>query len=251
MNLIIPGSSTTPRPCDQRFLDFLVRDLQDLKQTLILLDPIMEGLDDTMDPTRSMLSQNIVRIMEECRRLRAAPELFPTASSRKVFFKMISIIADQLAGFAQLKACAADFEQRARNSIKHQPAAPVLAKRVGKIWFKTYQNGSSEQRQKLPDLHPHSFSTKKPWNKWLDNFEEPAYPGIYTSIITQRIPLVALKLIQRHRFMYGVVKRSYEAVSTFTYYFLQRFVANKWQANRVIRKQKVLAFIAVGLLICR
>ncbi|KAI9740100.1 MAG: hypothetical protein M1818_004851 [Claussenomyces sp. TS43310] len=200
----VAGNFWTSRPCDQWFLDTMVNDLQNLKNSLFLIDPIYESLNDKISDERQHVVEHIMNIMKECHRLHKAPELFPSDASRESFLTKIGFISAQLSRFADFKSHVAAYEEKGRKCIPDE-VQPILAKRVGKVWFRVPE----PPKPKLPDLHPYSTCHKKLWNKWLDNYDVPTSEGAPHFRIVQRVPLVGIKLLRRQRFMYGVVRKSY------------------------------------------
>jgi hypothetical protein len=205
--LTVVGQATTGKPCERWFLETLIKDLRRFIRILLLRYPYFDKFDGKFPYAALRPAKYILAIMNECRRLRAYPELFPTPSLRMKFLSKVACYTRNIPRLnaVLVKIAALESTARATNPCEQKP---ILARKVGNIWFKI----RNPEVRKLSDLHPHVPGSKNQWNKWLDKFEGP-YPGDDSpEVVRQRVPLVGIKLIRRQRFMYGVVRLDHIAV---------------------------------------
>jgi hypothetical protein len=154
----------------------------------------------------------LFNVMKECHRLRSAPQLFPSTSARREFFCKIAIMSKNLLRFKYIIEHQRKYISRVKEHFRNNVKGPKLVKKVGGIWFRVKPYGTGT----LKNLHPGGVDATRPWNHWLGNLAVRPPNGRLRVEISQRIPLIGLKILRRTKFMYGVVRRSYLGVSRFT-----------------------------------
>lgn len=150
-------------------------------------------------------AQNVFFVMNECRRLRSALEIFPSDAARKEFFKQLSLISKAM---RELK--------EAHLWMDMDPVAWQKSLYNSWTWTELHRNRSDfffpeSLTGRVPFWHPLNIG-QNIWNKWLENRCRYEIPGTENKII-QRLPDLALRISHRTKFMYNIVERSYEQVS--------------------------------------
>lgn len=193
------------RVCGQWFLDAVIDDLYKCSiQFLTSLDPNRTSLKTGLGRSTIYPAKNILCVIEACRRLRSALELFPSDHSRKHFFEEVSIISEAIGEFIE------SYEWKDMYSLHSEISSSDPFKGIYPYRDKTSLFFPERLMGKVPYWHRLNVG-QNIWNKWLDNRRDYEIPRTENNII-QRLPHVLLRIAQRTNFMYDIVERSYHQV---------------------------------------
>lgn len=130
-------------------------------------------------------------MMEECRRLRDEPDMFPSAVLEDKFFATIALLSGAMISVEQTRAKLLDFKQQVYSPVvdMHQPFSSILS--------------STPVVYHIPAFLPDKLRGKHPWNNWLDNSAQSAAGWV---AIQQKIPKAGEKLMRKIVLLYDVVQ---------------------------------------------
>lgn len=191
------GKSKRPRPCEQWFLDNLVKGLRDWSNNLIFCAPLLKSMHQELDDNAYRAFRHVSNIMDEYQRLEKYPNLYPSAASRVAFTEnmkgMISNIADTMESIAVISV------ERVEDPLY---IAPRLSRKVRGVYYRL-----PFPEPDIVSIHgPSSTDKRKLWNKWFDNYD------LTRSIICQSLPATARQMLTTTAFMHQTVRQSYQQV---------------------------------------
>nr|AJW31327.1 mating-type protein MAT1-1-5 [Clarireedia homoeocarpa] len=176
------------RPCQQAFLDALIKDCERLLYDLVRVQEITKFI-----KVRAPLPADTVKVMEmldvvfgQCRRLKAYPELFATRDTRKKFMTAIARIA---------------------KAVSHLRNA-MFVRHVSNMDRDMSRKAERKVAKELPFFHPNRTDGLNPWNRWLDN-SAPVMPPGWVGV-QQRIPHIGDNIIRRITVMYQLYEKQFE-----------------------------------------
>lgn len=185
----VTGSSAPTQPCEVEFLDALIHDILVLTSLAshTLLEVKLVNMDQTLPRDTAIVATNLYEVMQQCRRLKACPELFPSLALRSEFLQKISEVSPIMALVSEFIA----------NKLE------VDGYRICDV-----NPADDPNEQRMP--HPNILDGKNPWNKWLDNSAEPPSGWIG---IQQKIPRFGDMLMRRITLEYEAIEASFISVS--------------------------------------
>lgn len=194
-----PATTTGSQPCEQKFLDYIIDDfiLVSLNAQWELLE-IGAAIDRELPPSAIRIADLFRKLMAQCRRLKASPELFPSPGSRKNFFQKVAILSTFMGNLAKIFAEYDKFQRDAYKPIVDMKQPLTIAVNSGEQ--ATPETGSTVRA--IPVFLQHKENAKNPWNNWLDNSANPM-PGWIA--IQQKIPRTGDKLIRQITQLYDTV----------------------------------------------
>jgi hypothetical protein len=197
-----PGSSLSAQSCEPRFVRALIRDVFVLthfaSHELSKLD--MASIDQMLPEDISLLAENLQEVMNQCCRLKAGPELFPSIAMKDDFMK-------EMAKASPLMVIMAEIIQK-----KYKPENDCT---VSKDNMESLSNDTdvrskeSAAAAEWPEFHPDRPNAKNPWNNWLDNSSVRSRKWV---AIQQKIPRIGDKLMRRITLEYDAIERSFAVV---------------------------------------
>jgi hypothetical protein len=193
--------------CSQWFLDAIINDLEKCGiQLAANLDPFQASLSTELGTKTIIPAKNIFCAIEACRRLRSSLELFPSDRSRRRFFKKLSAISKAMREFIE------SYEWKDMYSLYSEVSSSDPFKGFYHHRDRTSLLYPERLMGKVPYWHPLNVG-QNIWNKWLENRCDYEFPRTENKII-QRLPYVSLRIAHRTNFMYDIVERSYQQVSS-------------------------------------
>lgn len=180
----IPDSTTPTQPCDPRYLQALINDI--FYFTRLAAHKLNDsGLKAALPQHTDIVIKNLLAVMDECLRLKAVPDLFPSVAMKYDFLKKLGkvlplmIIAKKLA--------------KSSNRLHHP--------------MRTFNN--IPVPIKRPKFHPDRYRRTKPWNKWLNNSARFNYKWM---AIQQKIPRYGDRLMRKITLEYDAIEANFTAV---------------------------------------
>lgn len=172
-------------------------------------------------PDADSAEKQIRRIMNQCRKLKNCPELFPSPSSRESFLTEVAMLASTIVSMEDAVGTVEESVSELISDMKPPLTAEMLermaterraSEAVGSVV--TVDTAVEMLRKRLdryqiPTLLPDQFQGKNPWNSWLDNSAE-ASPGWVS--IQQKIPRCGDTLLRQITMMYDMVEKKFSDV---------------------------------------
>jgi hypothetical protein len=172
----IPDSTTPTQPCEPRFLQALINDVFCFTRLAAnMLNDI--NLKAELPQDTDIVIKNLLAVMDECLRLKAVPDLFPSVAMKY------------------------DFLKKLRKVLPLMIIAKKLAKRSHRL--------HSPMHIKRPRFHPDRYRRTKPWNKWLNNSARFNYKWM---AIQQKIPRYGDRLMRKITLEYNAIEANFIAV---------------------------------------
>lgn len=174
-----------------KFLEALLRDIFMLAFLASQILPKIKLVNKNRALPRhaAVIVANLCEAMQQCRRLKSCPELFPSLTVRSEFLQHLSGALPAMAMIHELL------------NLKHV----FDSYRMGD--FALEDNPNEENLDKIP--HPNLRDGKNPWNKWLDNSAK-AQPGWIG--IQQKIPRFGHILMKRITLEYDAIEADFTRV---------------------------------------
>lgn len=185
--LIFQDSTTAGRPCEPGFLQALINDifiLTHLSSHKILRIKSIH-IDQPLPKDVGTIARNLCAVMRQCRRLKSAPELFPSVEAKNEFLKMMSKVMPIMSIIP------------ISTSTKHTIESHYF-------WTRIFEVNS---KSVIP--HPNTPYNRNPWNNWLDNSADPR-PGWIS--LQQKIPRYGDKLMKRITLEYNAIEADFRLV---------------------------------------
>ena len=184
------------RPCETKFLGALLRDIFMLAFLASQIFPKIKlvNMDRAIPSPAAVIVANLSEAMQQCRRLKSCPELFPSLTVRSEFLKHLSEALPALAELHELLDLRHEFDSY----------------RIGGSALE--YNPNEDNFDKIP--HPNLQDGKNPWNKWLDNSAE-ARPGWIG--IQQKVPRFGHILMKKITLEYDAIEADFTRVCYTTY----------------------------------
>ncbi|KAH8686059.1 hypothetical protein BGZ60DRAFT_477942 [Tricladium varicosporioides] len=200
-----PGMEATPtsllQPCEYRFLNALVRDLALLTFFARLEYLKTRNLYPVLSDNGILIAKRLDKVIYQCRRLQAAPDLFPCKYMRETFFDEIALLSSLLDIVADIATRKVTFE-RAISSQIDRIERPFTNQELSKI-------GVAPIDVEPPPFYPDRVGALNPWNAWLNNhvMEQDVVGCIG---IEQRIPRVGDRLLRTLSNTYDAIAEIFE-----------------------------------------
>ena len=184
------------QPCELKFLEALMNDL--LKLTRLMSRKLLEiklvNMGQTFPRDVAIVVMNLNKAMQQCRRLKDYPRLFPSLVSKTEFLQAVSKVLPIMAIIPEL-----------------------VAIKFGGDGYRILHIKKCEGSDEQWLTHPNTLGGKHPWNFWLENFAESTADWIG---IEQRVPRVGDQLIRRFTNEYNTIEEDFEEVRV--------IICNKW-----------------------
>jgi hypothetical protein len=164
----------------------------------ITTDTTTKSVDDELPQDANVIANFLGEALDECRRLLAAPGLFPSRSQQKAFLKKVASLCPIIESIGEI-------EKQNRSSMRR-----VLSRDPNSIALMCSDNPDNDPTES-GSLHPDARDAKNPWNNWLDNSAN-ATPGWIA--IQQKIPRVGDVLNRKKGYDYDALEASIEEVSS-------------------------------------
>jgi hypothetical protein len=184
----ITDSTAATQPCEPGFLEALIRDMLVLTYLASRELPKMTmlNMDETLPRDATILATNLREVMQQCRRLKATPELFPSAAIRDEFLKMLSKVSPRMATISAIVT-------KVHEARRYDPVKDTLPADSEEKW--------------MP--HPNMANGKPPWNSWLENSGEA--PPTWVAI-QQKIPRYGEVLMKKLTLEYNALEAHFVEV---------------------------------------
>jgi hypothetical protein len=164
--------------------------------------------------------KKIRKIMDQCRRLKNSPELFPSPSSREGFLSEVATLASTIVSMEEVVGTVEESVSELISDIRPPLTAEMLERmaterRASEAVDPMAVDTAVEMlrkrldRYQIPAFLPDQFQGKNPWNRWLDNSAE-ASPGWVA--IEQKIPRGGDTLLRKITLMYEMVEQKFSDV---------------------------------------
>ncbi|EPE31915.1 hypothetical protein GLAREA_11997 [Glarea lozoyensis ATCC 20868] len=209
--LYFPGGDAVH--CGPEFLEALIYDFVSYSLAASRLISNASGtrsLDSPLDSAERLVRENLYAVMQQCRRLRENPRLFPNEVSKTEFFLKISKISESFHSLVEISrsydkilksACQpiAKIDQPISTDFKEKhfisPSSEVVAD--------SSENTISNVPEFLPDK---AHARDGPWLNWLQN-SASSYEGCIA--IQQKIPRVGDKLTRQICLLYDAISEDF------------------------------------------
>ena len=167
------------------FLKALTRDLAMLTYLAAreFLEINIVNMDQPLPRDAAIIATNLSEVMQQCRRLKNCPALFPSLTSQSEFLQNVSRFLPIMAIIPEL-----------------------LAKKHELDSFRTLDIEVCDDPNEKRMPHPNLLNGKSPWNQWLDNCAEAPEGWIG---IEQRIPRFGDMLIRRITLEYDAIEADF------------------------------------------
>jgi hypothetical protein len=145
--------------------------------------------------------------MHQCRRLKAAPELFPSTSVKDEFLGSVARLSQDMASLQEGEVEMEKLEKDASSQIAERNY-PFTDEASAKYGIRFY-----DVPARIPRFLPDKVDGKMPWNNWMDNSARPLRGWV---AIQQKIPRAGEKIFRQITLMYDALEAEFALVSYFT-----------------------------------
>jgi hypothetical protein len=204
----LTGIPPLKKPCEPQFLVSLVRDLFYLMYLVghEITQNITKSDGDVLPRNVNEIANFLSQVLDQCRRLHAAPDLFPSQTTRAAFLTKIGSLCSILESLDTI------FDQQ-RSFRCHQ--GHEMLHYIGLVEADLEEMDLAEVKSSLlqakwPMFHPHRPDAKHPWNNWLDNSAKAAPEWI---AIQQKIPRFGDRMNKKKYLEYDTIESVVEEVS--------------------------------------
>jgi hypothetical protein len=172
-------------------------------------------------PDADSAEKKIRRIMNQCRRLKNCPELFPSPSSRESFLSEVATLASTIVSMEEVVGTVEESVSELISDMRPPLTAEILERmaterRASEAVDSVVAVDTAVEmlrkrldRYQIPTFLPDQFQGKNPWNSWLDNSAE-ASPGWIA--IQQKIPRCGDTLLRQITMLYEMVDQKFSDV---------------------------------------
>jgi hypothetical protein len=147
-------------------------------------------------------ARRFISTLKQIKRLSKNRRLLGTRASRERFLRKKKKLEKSLTKLLRSLRLLEDWE-RYLQKLHPRREMPIRAKNIDGSWYRI----PNVQGIDFPNLHPHAHPAMPQWNKWFKNFDTS------NASIDQRIPMSAMTIADRLRYMTTVVETTYRAVS--------------------------------------
>ena len=196
------ASGKKPRACDDGFLEALLRDFAIAAQLHCKQNLARSSYYTLPLPDDSGIKERLREIMQQCRRLKAAPELFSSTIVKSNFLDKISRLSHEMSRTQEVAVQITGFDKSVLI-----PYRSCLDLTFNPEYIKQHPDCM------LPPFFPDKIDRKMPWNKWLDNSAAPKEGWI---AIQQKLPRTAEKLLRQITMMYIATTVEFQMVCVTT-----------------------------------
>jgi hypothetical protein len=199
--------------CEPKFLEALLYDFVSYSLAASKLISNASGsrsLDSPLTSPERLIRENLSAVMQQCRRLRANPRLFPNEASKTEFFLKIGKISES---FHSLVEISRGYDKILKATC--QPIAlidqPISTEfnenHVISTSSEALTNNSEDAFSNVPEFLPDKAHARDgPWLNWLQNSGSPFEGWI---AVQQKIPRVGDKLTRQICLLYDKISEDF------------------------------------------
>ncbi|RFU34440.1 hypothetical protein B7463_g1888, partial [Scytalidium lignicola] len=162
-------------PCEPAFIMSLLDDLVYFSIQAVLyfpeavVDAKLSFQNDYLEAAVPIEMKHLREVINQCRRLKTSPELFPSMSTRHLFLSKVAEIAKVLSNLRRIAS---------KDSTVRKDESNLF------VWTPSPANDDPTKR---PDMLPDQPGGLNPWNSWLNNSIKPTEGWI---ALQQKIPRI-------------------------------------------------------------
>jgi hypothetical protein len=179
--------------------------------------------------------RRFISTLKQINRLSNNERLLGTGASRERFLRRKEKLTKSLTKLLRSLHLLEDWELYLRK-FHPRREMPSRAKNIDGIWYRVPNPGMA-----FPNLHPHAHSDMPQWNKWFENFDTSGFT------IHQRLPLSAMTIVDRLRYMTSVVETTYRTVSSQSQEMPHNFINKYLKDNRILDKRVINFLSSIGM----
>jgi len=148
-----------------------------------------------LDPV--IVKTKLREIMDQCRRIRDEPHMFPSEMLKDKFLTTMALLSGAMILIEQTRMKLVELKEQIHRPVTdmHQPFSSLLS--------------PTPIVYAMPAFLPDKLNGKHPWNNWLDNSAQPAAGWI---AIQQKLPKAGEKLMRQIVLLYDAVQEQFQEV---------------------------------------